>query len=160
VSRISVIFAGAAALAILTAVLSLGWYSQTKEELAADRRQHEEILALKDDFLSLRDEVRLVEGKKNLTNVKGIVDAVDNVFNLLGLKEKIHSVKPLSTKEKNEERAEVEVRGVSMNEMVNILYSFENSPMPLVTRKINVKTSFENPLLLNMTMTLSLIVQG
>jgi hypothetical protein len=47
-----------------------------------------------------------------------------------------------------------------MNEMVNVLYSIENAPMLLVIKKINIKTSFENPELLNITMTLSLVKAG
>lgn len=115
-------------------------------------------MALKDEFLSLRRKVKLVEGRKHLANVKGIVEAVDQVFNPLGLKEKVQSVKPLTTKDKNEEKAEVEIKGVDLNEMVNILYNVENSPMLLVIRKMSLKASFENPDKLNMTLTLSLVL--
>jgi hypothetical protein len=144
--------------ALLAAALSVAWYSSAKKRLATQRNQYGEIVALKDQFLSLRREVKLVEGRKHLANVKGIVEAVDQVFNPLGLKEKVQSVKPLTTKDKNEEKAEVEVKGVDLNEMVNILYNIENAPMLLVTRKMSLKTSFENPNQLNMTLTLSLVL--
>ena len=70
------------------------------------------------------------------------------------------SVKSTGTREKkyaSEEEAEVSVERVTMNEMVNILYRIENAPMILSVRKTSIKTSFDNPSLLNITMTVGLI---
>ncbi|GAB4389211.1 MAG: hypothetical protein Kow0025_13160 [Thermodesulfovibrionales bacterium] len=156
--RSSIISGGAAALALAAAVAAFVFYSSARKEFDAGLRQYREISSVKDDFLALKREVKLIEGKKNLTKVKGIVDAVDQVFQPLGLKDRVQSVKPISTGQKTEEKAEVEVKGVNLNEAVNILYTIENSPMLLVTRKMNMKASFENPELLNMTLTLSLVL--
>jgi hypothetical protein len=42
-----------------------------------------------------------------------------------------------------------------MNEMVNIFYTIEHSPMVLTVEKATVKKSFEDPELLNISLTLS-----
>jgi general secretion pathway protein M len=124
------------------------------------RSQQKEMLLLASEYAVLRDSVASVEAKKSLTKVEGIVQAVDEVFKSIGLGQKVKSVKSTGTREKkyaSEEEAEVSVEKVTMNEMVNILFRIENAPMILSVRKTSIKTSFDNPSLLNMTMTVGLI---
>ena len=148
------------AIAVVLSVVSVSMLSGAKKELAAVKARQQEMLELKEEFLPLRQKVQGLENKKLLSRVTGIVHAVDEVFEPLGLKGKVKSVKPLGAKEQkgvSEERAEVVVKGVNMNEMVNILYNVENAPMLLIIKKINIKTSFENPELLDLNITLSFI---
>jgi hypothetical protein len=147
--------------ALLANALLLNALSETEGALASLQATHEEMLALKREYLALKEKIDAVEKRKRLTGVKGIVHAVDEIFEPLGLKGKVKSVKPLSTaardKDGREETAEINVQGATMNEMVNVLYSMENAPMLLLLRKINIKPSFENPEMLNITMTISFI---
>jgi general secretion pathway protein M len=101
-----------------------------------------------------------IEGKGSLTKVEGIIQASDEIFRSLGLRQKVKSVKSIGTKkikDATEEEVEVQVEKVNMNELVNIFYRIENAPMMLTIKKVTVKTSFENPALLDMAMTLGLI---
>ena len=85
---------------------------------------------------------------------------MDEVFKSIGLGQKVKSVKSTGTREKkyaSEEEAEVSVEKVTMNEMVNILFRMENAPMIFSIRRTSIKTAFDNPSLLNITMTVSLI---
>jgi hypothetical protein len=157
VRRINLVLAACALASVIIAAFSLNALSSANRELASLKTQLDEISALSSEYLSLSRKMKAVEGRKNLTRVQGIVQAVDEIYNSLGLKERVKSVKPLSSKEPKEDRAEVTTEGISMNEMVNILYNTENSPMLLVIREIKLKTSFQNPTLLDMTMTLSLV---
>lgn len=119
-----------------------------------------ELLLVKDEFLSLKNRMDAIEGKRSLSKVEGIVQAIDQVFLPLGLKQKVRSVKPTGTREIKdaiEEEAEIQVEKVDMNEMVNIFYKIENVPMALSIKKSTIKTSFENPALLHITMTIALI---
>ena len=130
-----------------------------KKEGAALRSQQKELFLLRDDFIELREKVGSVEGKKSLAKVGGIVQTIDEIFRSLGLNQKVKSVKPAGIREMkyaSEEEAEVQLEKVDMNEMVNILYKLENAPMLLVIKKTTVKTSFENPTLFNITLTLGL----
>jgi hypothetical protein len=165
-------WATAAALLVAALVINallLASLSGKREKLASLSAAHEEMLSLKDEFLSLERRIKAVQGRKGLGRARGIVHAVDEIFEPLGLKGKVKSVKPISTVsrapiasgdvsiEGREEKAEVAVDGVSMNEMVNFLYSIENAPMLLVTRKVDIKPSFEDPRLLDVSMTISFI---
>jgi hypothetical protein len=78
------------------------------------------------------------------------------------LKQKVKSVKPTATREIKdavEEEAEVLVEKADMNEVINILYKIETAPFALSMRKATIKTSFENPSYLTITMTIALIRQ-
>lgn len=131
-----------------------------KKERTDLRSRQKEISALKGEFEDLKGAVDSAEGKKNLIKVGGIVQAVDEVFRSLGLSQKVRSVKPLGAREKKyaiEEEAEVQVEKVNMNEMTNIFYKIENNPMVLSIKKTTIKTSFDNPNLLNLTITVDLV---
>jgi general secretion pathway protein M len=124
------------------------------------RTRQEELSLLKTEFQRLKGAVSSFEGKKSLMKVEGIVQAVDEVFGALGLNQKVKSVKPMGTRDKKyavEEEAEVQVEKVSMNELVNIFYKIENVPLTLTIKKTVIKTSFDTPGLLNLTITVGLI---
>jgi len=131
-----------------------------KRERETLRSRQKEMLALSNEYSGLKTAVDSVERKKAITKVEGIVQAVDEVFKSMGLGQKIKSVKSTGAGEKKfafEEEADVSVEKVTMNEMVNILYRIENAPMILTVKKASIKTSFDNPSLLNITMTVGLI---
>lgn len=118
------------------------------------------MMLLKDEFLSLRQRINFVEGKKNLSNVQGIVQAVDEVFSSVGLRDKVKTVKSAGkrdTRDGFEEEADISVEKVSMNEMANIFYRIERAPMALTIKKATIKKSFESPELLNLTLVLSFL---
>ncbi len=145
---------------IIAATLAVRQLSSERRELKLLKEQRKEMLGLKDEFLSLSQRVTAVEGKKNLTNVQGVVQAVDDVFSSAGLKDKLKSVKSAGKREVKdgfEEEADISIEKVSMNEMVNIFYRIENAPMILTIKKATVKKSFENPELLNISLVLSFL---
>jgi len=155
-------FVAGLALVIIAAILAGRQLSAEKKELKLLKEQRKEMLILKDEFLSLRERVTAVEGKKNLTNVQGVVQAVDDVFSSAGLKDKLKTVKSAGRREMKdgfEEEADISIEKVNMNEMVNILYRIENAPMILTIRKATIKKSFENPELLNISLVLSFLKQ-
>jgi hypothetical protein len=141
-------------------LVSLNVIASQKKELELLREQAGEMLVLKNEFLGLREKILQVEHRKSLTNVQGIVQAVDDIFGPLGLKDNVKSVKPGGSREMTdgiEEGADVHLEKVSMNEMVNIFYRIENVPMIITVKKAVIKKSFENPELLNISLDLSLI---
>ena len=155
----TVFLSAAAAIAIACAVM---WtlYSSANKEHAGLVAQRVELTALKQDFLSLKSSVGAVESRKSLTKVQGIAQAVDEVFSSIGLADKVKSVKSGGVVEKEygaQEEAEVQVEKVSMNEMANIFYRIRNAPMILTIKRATVKTSFDDPTLLNISMTLTLV---
>jgi hypothetical protein len=142
-------------LTILTGLLSSG-----RRQLEMLENQRKEMMTLKEEFLSLRRKVDFVEGKKNLSSVEGVVQAVDEVFSSTGLKDKVKTVKSTGRKEIRdgfEEGADVYLEKITMNEMINIFYRIENAPMVLTVEKAEVKKSFENPQLLNISLSVSFL---
>jgi len=134
--------------------------SSERKELKMLKEQQKEMLILKDEFLSLRQRIGLVEDRKNLSNTQGIAQAVDEVFSSISLRDKVKTVKSAGKrelKEGTEEDADISIEKVSMNEMLNIFYKIENAPMILTVKKATIKKSFENPELLNITLSLSFL---
>lgn len=145
---------------LVLGILLVNMSLSLKKERTELRSRQKEISLLKGEFERLKGAVDSAEGKKSLIKVEGIVQAVDEVFRSLGLSRNVRSVKPLGVREKKygvEEEAEVQVEKVNMNEMTNIFYKMENSPMVLSIKKTTIKTSFDNPSLLNLTITVDLV---
>lgn len=145
---------------IIIVALGINLLSAERRELKLLKEQRKEMLTLKEEFILLKQRVDAVESKKKLSSVQGIVQAVDEVFLPLGLKDKVKTVKltgERETKEGFEEEADIYIEKVSMNEMVNIFYKIRNAPMALTIKKAGIKKSFENPELLNLTLTLSFL---
>lgn len=143
---------------MLTILINL--LSSERRELELLKSQRKEMAALKSEFLSLRQRINAVEGKKNLSNVQGVVQAVDDVFSSVGLKDKVKTVKSTGKKEIRdgfEEEADIYLEKVTMNEMINIFYRIENAPMLLTVKRAVVKKSFENPELLNLSLSISFL---
>lgn len=145
---------------LIIAILGMRKLSSQTKELHQLREQRREIAVLKDELLSVRQKIQTVESKKNLANVQGVVQAIDEVFSSMSLKDKVKTVKSTGkreTKDGIEEEADVSVEKVTMNEMVNIFYRIEHAPMILTIRSVTVKQSFDNPELLNVNLMLSFL---
>lgn len=148
------------ALALIICILIINVSISLKKRNAVLKAQRDELAQLKAEYSAVRDRVDALESKKSLSKVEGINQAVDQIFRSLGLSQKVKSVKSIGTWDKKygiEEEAEVQVEKVTMNELTNIFYRIENVPMILSISKADMKTSFDSPTLLNITMTLSLI---
>jgi uncharacterized protein YpmB len=145
---------------IIIIAIAINLLSAESRELRLLKEQRKEMLIIENEFLSLKQKIDAVEGKKNLSSVQGIVQAVDEIFLSIGLKDKIKTVKPTvsrDVKDGFEEEADLYIEKVSMNELVNIFYRTGNAPMVLTIKKAAIKKSFENPELLNITLTLSFL---
>lgn len=157
--RDAYMFAGLILL-IITVIGFFAYFLTSNRELARIKSQYAEMSLLNEEFISLKAKVDEAERKKKLSKINGVIPALDEVFSPLGLKNRIKSIKPAGSREISgsiEEEADVSVEKVSMNEMVNLFYKIENSPMLLVIKKAGIKTSFEKPDLLNLNLTVSFI---
>jgi hypothetical protein len=153
------VLSGLAGIVIVIA-LAINFLAKEKRELRLLQEQHKEMLILKDEFLQLKQRIDAVENKKNLSSAEGVIQAVDEVFSSIGLKSKLKTVKSSGKreiKEGFEEEADLSIEKVDMNEMLNIFYKIENAPVVLTVKKATIKKSFENPELLNISLTLSFV---
>jgi hypothetical protein len=131
-----------------------------RKEINALEVKFFEMLNLAEEYSSLKARIDLIEKKQALSNVAGIAEALDEMFSALGMKGKIKSVKSLGTREMQdslmEERAEVTLERVTMNELVNLFFDIDKAPMVLTVRKVSLKKTFEMPELLDVKMTVAL----
>lgn len=122
-----------------------------------------EMSVLSVEYRALSDEVGAVEKKTALSKVSGVANAMEDIASSLGLKEQMKSVRGIGTREigggMTEESAEVQMEKMSLNEMVNMFYRMGDAPMIISVKKTVIKKSFENPELLNVTMTVALFTK-
>ncbi|MDL1970487.1 MAG: hypothetical protein LWW94_05870 [Candidatus Desulfofervidaceae bacterium] len=133
--------------------------SHKQHRLQRLKKQYQEFVVLSEKYFALEKSFSNLK-KKQKIKTSGIVEAVDKVFSSLGLKNKLVSVKFVARNDSPdilEEKAEVRVSQVNMNEMVNIFYRFENIPLPIVLKKVSIQPSFEGQHLFDLDITVSLV---
>ena len=136
---------------------------KSERELAALQARLEEFSNLTNEYNKLKVQVSAIDGKRSLSKISSIIQAVDEVLlslGMLGMKEKMKSLKGIEGRDfggrVNEESAEVQMEKVTVNELMHLFYKIENAPMLLSIKKVSIKKSFALPELLDVTMTISL----
>jgi hypothetical protein len=149
----------AIAIAALTAAALAGsvlWYGTESKRIRGLRSAEAKLLTLRDEIAPIDQRLNLLEAK--LRNSRGdVIEAVDSALESVGLKDKMKSLKLVTASDmaEAEERAELLMEKVTLNETVNLFYTLETSPSPIITRRVTLKQSFEKPTLLNLSVTLS-----
>lgn len=122
------------------------------------KTQLTEIQSLSKRFINIKNIVESKENKIGLTKTAGVVSTLEQTLNSLGLKANI--IKPLEKRRINEfieEDAELEIKGIDLNSIVNLLYKIDNSPVPMKIKQTLIKTAFEDPDKFTLKITVSLI---
>jgi type II secretory pathway component PulM len=139
---------------------NLLWERAAEKELSELTARYHEFSTLTNKYRSLRASVNAIEQKKTLTKTNSITQAIGDISLSLGIKEKMKSIKLTGTKkivdQMSEESAEIQMEKLNMSELINLFYKIENAPMILAIKKVAIKKSFENPELLDTTMSVSL----
>lgn len=81
----------------------------------------------------------------------------------IGLKKKITSFKPLTEGVVNgymEKGVQVEIEGITLNQVVNLLYKIKGHKNLLLIRGFSMKSHFQNPDMLDMTIQVILITKA
>jgi general secretion pathway protein M len=87
-------------------------------------------------------------------------DTVTKLVEEIGIKGKNSQIKPLKGEERPgfvEDAAEVRIEGLSVNEAVNLLHRLEKGAKPVVIKKANLKTRYDDPAKLDISLTLALL---
>lgn len=110
--------------------------------------------------MQIKSRIDAAEKKQSAMSKTGITNIVTDIFTSLGIKGKVKSIKGLSSRQMagniSEESAEIYIEKVTMNEMVNIFYKIETTPVIVSIKKATIKKSFDKPELLDITITLAL----
>ncbi len=122
------------------------------------KEQLKEMEMLKEELVQIKDIVESKEKKIGLVKISGVVPAMEQTLNSLGIEAKV--IKPLekkTIKEFIEEDAEVQVENIDLNRIVNLLYTIENSVFPLKIKGAAIKSAFDKPDKFSLGLTVSFI---
>jgi general secretion pathway protein M len=146
--------------ALLLALAVLYSLAHDRVERLAKRRVAREITLT--EMMSLRQSYRDAQaGSQRLTNRMAAVKADDTpakIIEEIGIKGKNLQVRSLPPME-GADVAEVRIDAVTVNEAVNLLYRLEQGARPVVIRKSLLKTRFDDPSRLDLTLTIALLKQ-
>ena len=155
--RLGAIVAGVLVLALLFTTAN-----DRVRQLARKRSAREKDLA---EMLSLRQ--RYLQAKavsQKLSNRLAATRPDDSPAKLIddiGIKGKGSQIKPVKGEERPggiiEDAAEVRIDALTANELVNLLYRLEKGDKPAVIKRLFVKTRFDDPSRLDLTMTIALL---
>jgi len=145
-------------------LLLLILFTTANERIAALERKRKareadlvEMMTLQQRFLSARLASQRFAGRLSGTRSD---DSPAKIIEEIGIKGKSSRVTPLKGEEKEgriEDSAEVKLEGLSANETVNLLYRLETGSRPVLVKKANLKTRFDDPSRLDLTLTIALI---
>jgi len=128
-----------------------------KKKLAAREADIAEMLVLKQRYLEVNSVARKLANRLAVTRAD---DSPAKVIDEIGIKGKGSQIKPLKTEERGgflEDSAEVKIDGVTANEAVNLLFFLEKGSRPVVIKRALLKTRFDDPARLDLTLTIALL---
>ena len=143
-------------LAIIWSTVS-GAFSGLSRKRTAREAELTELMLLKQRYLNLKKE------SERLANRLAAVKADDSpgrVMEEAGFKGKPVQIRPMKGEERGglqEDLAEVKIDGLTANELVNLLHRLEKGTKPVILKKLQVKTRFDDPAKLDATLTVALI---
>ncbi|MBF0537994.1 MAG: hypothetical protein HQL03_07045 [Nitrospirae bacterium] len=116
--------------------------------------------SLLSEYQQVKDEQGSLRRRINLQGTGGVLQAIGEVMSSLGLKERRSTIAleaQRSFMELKEENAEFKINGISLNELVNILYKMEHGTTGLFIRRLNMKKAFADPTRFDVTVDVSYV---
>jgi general secretion pathway protein M len=153
--RCAIGFAICLALALIYS-LAYGQVNRLEKRRTARESEIAELLLLKQRYQEAKSTAQ------RSANQRAAVRAGDSPAKLIeetGIKGKSLQVKPLKTEERagfQEESADVRIEGLTPNETINLLFKLEQGARPATIKKLLLKTRFDDPSRLDLSMTVTL----
>jgi len=85
---------------------------------------------------------------------------LEDIGRKIGIREKITVLKPLEERTIRgymERGVETKINGIDINQLINLLYRIENHSALLIIKEFSMKSRFDNPDLVDITIKTSLI---
>lgn len=152
-----------AAVAVLAACavllfVSIAMMSAARANLASVSASFDEARLVNADYMQMIAKLKRLEGKVGaVPDVAGVASAVDRLLAPIGLEDKLKSQRNLPAVDPTDEKAELVFEGLTMNELVNLLYNVDDAPFLMVIRSVDMKTNFQDPQLMDLVMSVSFI---
>jgi len=159
-SRRKIYLSLAALLLYVLIIPSLILEKSSQRELDSLRIRQAEFHSLSREYLLLRDQIDGIERRLSSSDASGIARAMDVIISYLGIRQKMRSVKIIGSRRVSdtlaEETAEVQMGKLTLNELTNVLYRIKEARTVLLLKRAAIKKPFEDPELLDVTLTVSL----
>lgn len=129
---------------LIALILFIFERSQGRERDNLNRR-FREFFALSTELADIRASKALDIGSRY---PQGALPLMNSLAESLGIKGRVRSIRMTGNREfKNivEERVEMEVDKLTMNELINLLYRIENHSIRIAIKDLRMKKDFENP---------------
>ena len=148
-------------IALLAAAVGWSALSGKVEALEKKRSAREtvlkELLPLKASYLSARQASDQLSGRMATLRPD---DSPAKIIEDTGIKGKSVKIIPLKGEERSgftEDAADIRIEGLTLNEAVNLLYRLEKGSRPLVIKKYNLRTRFDDPSRCDLSLVLALL---
>ena len=152
---------GYALIALLAAAVGWSALSSKVEAIEKKRTAREavlkDLLPLKAAYLSARQASDQLSGR--IASLRPD-DSPAKIIEDTGIKGKSIKIVPLKGEERSgftEDAADIRIEGLTLNEAVNLLYRLEKGSRPLVIKKYNLRTRFDDPSRCDLSLVLALL---
>lgn len=151
--------------AVVIALLLLALcYSLLNDQITRLKKRRASRESAVTELMLLSHQFRLASSDaQRLNNRLAAVKADDTPAKLLdeiGIKGKGSQVKPVKGTDRQdltEDAAEIKVEGLTANEAVNLVYRLEKGTRPVVIKRANLKTRYDDPTRLDVTLIVALL---
>jgi general secretion pathway protein M len=128
-----------------------------KMRLAARETDIAEMMVLKQRYLEANATAQKLANRLTATRPD---DTPARIIDEIGIKGKGTQIKPIKGEERGgylEDAAEVKLDGLTANEVVNLLFMLEKGTRPVLIKKALLKTRFDDPSRLDLSLTIALL---
>ncbi len=136
-------------------------YRGLKRAVSVKKSELEELRMIKEEYLEKKGRGDYLE--KRLLSPKGSdspIMILEDIGRKIGIREKITVLKPLEERTIRgymERGVETKINGIDINQLINLLYRIENHSALLIIKEFSMKSRFDNPDLVDITIKTSLI---
>lgn len=119
--------------------------ARIEQKRVAREKVLKELLRLKGEYRKARLSADQMSGRMATVRPD---DTPSKLLEEIGIKGKGLRITPLKTEERDgmlEDAAEVRIDGLTLNEVVNLLFRLEKGERPIVLKKTNLKMRFDDP---------------
>jgi len=146
---------------LLLLIVLLSFANQRIATLVKKRASREtdlvQMMTLKQRYLSARMQSQRFSNRLSATRAD---DSPAKIIEEIGIKGKTSQIVPVKGEDRGEfveDAAEIKLEGLSANEAVNLFYRLEKGTRPVLIKKANIRTRFDDPSRLDLTLTLALL---
>ncbi len=153
------------ALLVIAMMVPLLWAFQSIKQKEVDelRIKRQEFELLSEEYRNIKRVTDSFEKRGELTQSRALLEESHGLFESLGIKKKIKSIKGLGSREVKdgylEESVQIGAENLTVNEIVNLFNRIDRAPMMLSVKSFSIKRSFEDPEHMHLNLNLALYVK-